>query len=69
MHSITKNPIPNIKDIDPKVPTCIANIINKMLAKDANSRYQSGKELIEAINDCKRLIKQRAAAQSATKPK
>ncbi|KJU82740.1 hypothetical protein MBAV_005066, partial [Candidatus Magnetobacterium bavaricum] len=42
MHSITKNPIPNIKDIDPKVPTCIANIISKMLAKDANNRYQSG---------------------------
>ncbi|MBV6342142.1 serine/threonine protein kinase [Candidatus Magnetobacterium casensis] len=69
MHSITKNPTPNIKDIDPKVPTCIANIILKMLAKDANNRYQTGKELIEAINDCKRLIKQRAAAHNVNKQK
>ncbi|MBF0342988.1 MAG: CHASE2 domain-containing protein [Nitrospirae bacterium] len=68
MYNITSSPAPNIKDVDPKVPTCIANIINKLLAKNADQRYQTGKELIEAINDCKRLIKQRAA-QSANKQK
>ncbi|MBF0537560.1 MAG: CHASE2 domain-containing protein [Nitrospirae bacterium] len=69
MHNITVTPAPNIKEVDPRVPTCIANIINKMLAKDADQRYQSGKELIEAINDCKRLIKQRSAIQNANKQK
>ncbi|MBF0566177.1 MAG: CHASE2 domain-containing protein [Nitrospirae bacterium] len=56
MYNITSVPAPNIKEFDPRIPSCIVAIINKMLTKSADDRYQSGREVVEDINKCKRTL-------------
>ncbi|MCI4624361.1 MAG: serine/threonine-protein kinase [Candidatus Magnetoovum sp. WYHC-5] len=56
MYNITSADRPNVKDYESKVPKCIADIINKLLVKDADTRFQTGEEFINALNRCKREI-------------
>ncbi|KJR42246.1 serine/threonine protein kinase [Candidatus Magnetoovum chiemensis] len=64
MYNITSAKRPTAKDIDTKIPTCISDIINKLLEKEAENRYPSGKELIEAIHKCRKSLMQKKAANT-----
>ncbi|MEO5357797.1 MAG: serine/threonine-protein kinase [Nitrospirae bacterium YQR-1] len=69
MYNITTTAPASVKELDPRIPNCIAQIINKTLGKKPEERYQSGKSFIEDLNKCKKMIiaKQRANAPAPPK--
>ncbi|MDO8413516.1 MAG: serine/threonine-protein kinase, partial [Gallionellaceae bacterium] len=52
MFRIATEPHTNILSIKPDVPSCIALIIDKALAKKTEDRYQTGAEMAKAIRLC-----------------
>ena len=51
MFNITSAPPPSIKDLAPHVSDTLAPIIEKLLAKDVEARYQTGKALTDDLAD------------------
>ncbi len=45
-----------------QLPTCVANLVNKALQKDAGSRFQSGKQMAAALKRCQPQIQEMEAA-------
>lgn len=52
MFKIANEPHANVKTVNPEISDCIASIIDKILAKDADQRYQRGMEIAEALKLC-----------------
>ncbi|TAJ75815.1 MAG: CHASE2 domain-containing protein [Gallionellaceae bacterium] len=52
MFRIANEPHADILTIRPDVPSCVAEIVNKALAKKVTDRYQTGQEMAEAIRRC-----------------
>lgn len=52
MFNIANTPHVSPKELLPNVPDCCVYIANKLLAKDVEKRYQSGKEVVADINSC-----------------
>ncbi|MBF0516573.1 MAG: CHASE2 domain-containing protein [Nitrospirae bacterium] len=61
MYNITSTPPTPIKQIEPRIPMCVVQIIEKLLQKNAEDRYSRGKDLVEAINQCKKTLVKRTA--------
>ncbi|MBF0567685.1 MAG: CHASE2 domain-containing protein [Nitrospirae bacterium] len=62
MYNITGTAPTAIKSIEPRIPSCVAEIIDKLLQKNAADRFSRGKDLIDAINRCKKTLVKRPAA-------
>jgi serine/threonine protein kinase len=54
------NPVPSLRESRPDVPEAIQHVFEKMVAKQADDRYQSMTEVIAAIENCH--VKSAAAA-------
>lgn len=52
MFKIANDPHPDIRTVKKGLPTCVAVVINKALAKDPAQRYQSGEQMAKAIRLC-----------------
>ena len=52
MFRIASEPHIDIMTVRPDVPSCVAEIINKSLAKNVAERYQNGAEMADAIRKC-----------------
>jgi serine/threonine-protein kinase len=52
MFKIANEPHSDIRKIRPDLPTCVAAVTNKALAKDPDQRYQSGEQMAKAIRLC-----------------
>lgn len=52
MFQIAREPHIDIMTVRPDVPSCVAGIIDKALAKNVTERYQSGAEMAGAIRKC-----------------
>lgn len=49
MFNITSSPPPSIRDFAPNVPEKLVMIVEKLLSKDVEARYQTGKSLAEDL--------------------
>jgi serine/threonine-protein kinase len=47
-----RDPLPNIRAINPAVPQSVANIINKAAAKNPADRYASAADMLADLNTC-----------------
>jgi serine/threonine protein kinase len=75
MYKITNEKHPDVRMFRLDLPPCVGRIIDKALCKEADKRFQTGKDFIRAINKCKESIEHRkkitrdkkrnAASQSA----
>jgi hypothetical protein len=52
MFKIANEPPIDILGVNPALPECVVEIINKALSKDVAQRYQSGEEFAQAIRVC-----------------
>ena len=52
MYRISAEPPTDIRSFRVDIPPCLAEIIDKSLAKDNESRYASGAEMAEALRQC-----------------
>ncbi|HEX9450982.1 MAG TPA: serine/threonine-protein kinase [Burkholderiales bacterium] len=52
MFKIANEPPIDILGVNPALPECVVEIINKALSKDVAQRYQSGEEFAQAIRAC-----------------
>ena len=52
MFRIANEPHPDIRSINPSLPTCIASIVDKALSKDVEVRYQTGADMARDLRDC-----------------
>ncbi len=52
MFKIANEPHPDVRTVKKGLPTCVAVVINKALAKDPEQRYQSGEQMAKAIRLC-----------------
>ncbi len=52
MYRIATEPHADILSVKSDVRPCLADIINKVLAKPMGERYHSGAEMAEAIRQC-----------------
>jgi eukaryotic-like serine/threonine-protein kinase len=52
MFKIANEPPIDILGLNPALPECVVEIINKALAKDVAERYQSGDEFAQAVRAC-----------------
>ncbi|MBF0487824.1 MAG: CHASE2 domain-containing protein [Nitrospirae bacterium] len=62
MYNITGTAPTAIKSIEPRIPACVVEIIDKLLQKNAADRFSRGKDLIDAINRCKKTLVKRPAS-------
>ncbi|MBF0518100.1 MAG: CHASE2 domain-containing protein [Nitrospirae bacterium] len=68
MYNITSSePVPII-ELDRRIPSCIVQIISKLLIKKPEGRYQTGRDFIEDLNQCKKTIIAKQRAKAATQP-
>ncbi|MEO5361138.1 MAG: CHASE2 domain-containing protein [Nitrospirota bacterium] len=65
MYNITSTPPTPIKKIEPRIPICVVEIIDKLLQKNAEDRYSRGKDLLDAINKCKKTLVKRPVPPTA----
>jgi serine/threonine protein kinase len=49
MHNITSSAPPPVKGLFPNIPDKLVQDVEKLLAKDAEARYQTGRELMDAL--------------------
>ena len=56
MYKIANEEHPSPESINPAVPRCVTVIINRAMAKDVEKRYQRGKEMVEDIDKCLKII-------------
>ncbi|MFV2005362.1 MAG: CHASE2 domain-containing protein, partial [Gammaproteobacteria bacterium] len=56
MYKIANEKHPSPESINPDVPRCVTVIINRAMEKDVEKRYQRGKEMVEDINKCLKII-------------
>jgi serine/threonine protein kinase len=52
MYNITSSAPPSIKELSPHIPEKLVPIVERLLAKDMEARYQSGKELVNDLLVC-----------------
>jgi serine/threonine-protein kinase len=52
MYNITSSAPPSIKELSPDIPDRLVPILEKLLAKDMEARYQTGKELVDDLLVC-----------------
>ena len=50
LHLHTQAPVPDIQAFNPNVPVALAQIVNRMMAKDPAARYQSYTELLKTLD-------------------
>jgi len=67
MFKIANEAHADIRTHNPKLPACVAAIVNKSLAKDPAQRYQDGEQMAKALRLClQSLSTARPAAAAAT---
>jgi serine/threonine-protein kinase len=52
MFKIASEPPIDILTVNPGLPDCVVEVLNKALAKDVAERYQSGQEFAQAVRAC-----------------
>lgn len=52
MYKIANEAHADIRQLNPELPECLAIIVNKMLEKKAENRYQTGAEIAEELKKC-----------------
>jgi serine/threonine-protein kinase len=52
MFKIANEPPADILSLNPALPECLVEVINRALAKDVTQRYKTGDEMAKAIRDC-----------------
>jgi serine/threonine-protein kinase len=52
MYNITSSTPPSIREFSPGIPGKLVAVLEKLLAKDMEARYQSGKELADDLRTC-----------------
>ena len=57
MYKIANEEHPSPDSINPDVPRCVTIIINRAMAKDVKKRYQRGKEMVNDITKCLKIMK------------
>ena len=57
MYKIANEKQPDIRHYRPDVPSCVSNIINRCLHKDAEKRFQSGEQMAASMKRCLVRIK------------
>jgi serine/threonine-protein kinase len=58
MYTIANKPPLLITRVDPEIPECCAYITHKLLVKDLEKRYQSGREVVNHIDLCLKRVGQ-----------
>jgi serine/threonine protein kinase len=56
MFKIANEPPLDIRALNPALPQCVIEIINKALAKKVTERYQSGDQFAQALRACAALF-------------
>ena len=57
---ISSEPVTPIKKVNPDVPKPVRKLIEKMMAKDSDLRFQTPDDLISAIDHCRSVLKKSA---------
>lgn len=52
MYKITNEKHPDIRSYRPDVPNCVSTLMNKILNKDIEKRFQTGKQMAAAMERC-----------------
>lgn len=56
MYKIANEQHPSPESINPDVPRCVTVIINRAMEKDVEKRYKRGKEMVDDISKCLKII-------------
>jgi serine/threonine-protein kinase len=66
MFKIASEPHPDLLSVRPDVPDCLIRIVDKLLYKEPQQRYNSGGELATAMRDCKGYLMSTYSTTTAT---
>jgi serine/threonine protein kinase len=64
MHAHMAKQPPRAHDVDARVPKCLSAVINRLLAKSVETRYQSSRGLVADLQRCQAIIEARARADA-----
>jgi serine/threonine-protein kinase len=56
LYKIANDKHPSPKDINPDIPDTLVTIINKLLEKNPDQRYQTGSEVVKDLVECLKSI-------------
>lgn len=63
---ISTEPVTPISQVNPSIPQHICRLIDKMMAKEVDARYLSPKVLLDDVDRCIRLLKEKKDAAAAS---
>jgi len=63
MYKIANEQHPNPNSIKPNIPRCVTIIINRAMEKDVKKRYQRGKDMVNDITKCLKIMQAEGKAQ------
>src|SRR4051812_1801801 len=66
LHKIVHAPTPQLKDVNPLAPDDLQRVVRRCLAKEADKRYQSMKEVAIEIDDLQQELKSHAGSKYTT---
>ncbi len=56
MYQIANEAHPAPDTINPEIPRCVTTIINRSMEKDIEKRYKTGKQMVDDINKCLKIM-------------
>jgi serine/threonine protein kinase len=62
MHAHMAKQPPLAHELNPNVPRCLSAVVNRLLAKSVETRYQSSRGLVADLQRCQAIIEARAQA-------
>ena len=62
MHAHMAKQPPLAHELNPTVPRCLSSVVNRLLAKSVDTRYQSSRGLVADLQRCQAIIEARAQA-------
>ena len=65
MYKIANEKHPDIRMFKPDLPSCVSQIINKSLHKEAERRFQSGEQMAAALTRCRERFKTKKAKSNS----
>jgi serine/threonine protein kinase len=57
MYQITNSKQPDVTSRCASAPPCVGAIVDKLLEKDPNNRFQTGAELKQALTECMNALR------------
>jgi serine/threonine-protein kinase len=68
MYNITTGTRSKVREAEPRIPQCVAQVIDRMIETDLEKRSRRGRDIVDDINRCIKILTQKTRTAPQSKP-